>query len=737
MNRMVLLAAFSAVLAVVLAACAGETAAPQVIEKEVIVTQEVVREVPVEKVVTQEIVKTIEVPVEKVVTQEVIKEVMVPGETVVVTKEVVKEVPVEVVVTKEVIKEVKIPGETVIVEVPKEVIKEVVKVVEIEKALLPEFGEAPKLAQLVAAGKLPPVEDRVSEEPLVITGQEIGRYGGSLRRAFTSSRDQWNYGRMAKTGLLRWTLDGQILVPGVARSWEHNSDFSVWTFKLRRGMKWSDGMPFTADDFVFQHNDVILNDELVITKVHNMVSGGILTKFEKVDDFTVRYTWPAPYSLFGKSLTELDSLRGDARTLYHPTHYMKQFLPKYGGQAAVDKMAKDGGFETWVQMYQNKSDTVLNPDKPSTRPWLITADITQPRMIADRNPFFYGIDRAGNQLPYIDRLVFELVPDRELIILKSLAGEIDMQGRHIAFSSFPVLKQGEEKGGYKVFKYSPLGLIHAGLRFNLLGVGPEGEFLANKDFRIALSHAINRQEVNDILFYGLGQPRNHVAPRANPWYPGDKYGTLYLDYDPDKSNAMLDAIGLDKKDSDGFRLMPNGDRLNIQISTYNYGDNQELIANYWNAVGVHTDADVSTRALWETRVISAENFMVDGEGLGTTSQFNTPPSLEAPCCSFVPKEYSRWHASGGKEGKEPPDAIKQWMTLTKEGAEGTPEDRDTKAIEMGRLFAENQWTVTVIADVPSIFVVSNNLANVAEVAATGFGIRTPANLFPEVFFFRK
>ena len=250
MNRMVLLVALSAVLAIVLAACAGETAAPQVIEKEVIVTQEVVREVPVEKVVTQEIIKTIEVPVEKVVTQEVIREVMVPGQTVVVTKEVVKEVPVEVVVTKEVVKEVE-----KIVEVPKEVVREVIRIVEVEKPTVVEYNEAPQLAQLVAAGKLPPVEERLPSNPMLIpVFGEIGKYGGEIRRGYVGSHLSCNYGRPIRTGLLRFSTDGFSVVPAVAESVERNDNGTVWTAKLREGMKWSDGMPFTADDFIWHYN---------------------------------------------------------------------------------------------------------------------------------------------------------------------------------------------------------------------------------------------------------------------------------------------------------------------------------------------------------------------------------------------------------------------------------------------------------------------------------------------------
>ncbi len=501
-----LLALFA--LSMVAAACGEETVVKEV-PVEVVVEKEVVKEVPVDRIVMQEVVKEVQVPGETVVVEkEVIKEVKVPGETVVVTKEVVKEVPVEVVVTKEVI----IPGETVIVEVPKEVIKEVVKVVEIEKALLPEFGEAPQLAQLVAAGKLPPVADRVSEEPLIITGQEIGRYGGSLRRVFTSAGDAWNFGRMSRTGLLRWTQDGQSLVPGVAKSWEASPDGKVWTFHLRKGMKWSDGMPFTADDFVYQLEDVIGNDTLVPSKPSKLLVEGETSQMTKIDDFTVQYAFPAPNPLFGINVTNLDSIRGGAGTLHAPAHYMKQFHAEFAGQNVVDKMAKDAGFETWVQHYGDRFDSMLNTNRPTTRPWLVTTVITEPQMIGERNPFFYGIDRAGNQLPYIDRLVFELVLDRELIVLKAIAGEIDMQGRHIQFENFSVMQEGEEKGNYTVRKYGTLGSIPASLKFNLTWDGPEREYITNKDFRIALSHAINRDEINEILFFGLGEKRNFVAP---------------------------------------------------------------------------------------------------------------------------------------------------------------------------------------------------------------------------------
>jgi peptide/nickel transport system substrate-binding protein len=264
--------------------------------------------------------------------------------------------------------------------------------------------------------------------------------------------------------------------------------------------------------------------------------------------------------------------------------------------------------------------------------------------------------------------------------------------------------------------------------------------MENKDFRIALSHAINRDEVNDILFYGLGATRNHVAPPGSSTYPGAEAAMIYTEYDVDKANMMLDAIGLDKKDADGFRLLPNGDRLNLEITTYLYADNNELTASYWNAVGVHTEVDLISRGLCDDRKPGNKN-MVTGQGSQTLAQFSNPvfisPWTPAGCDGFGGMEYARWNGTNGAEGEEPPAEIKQLLQLVKDGIAGTPEDRDRLGKEIGRMHGEWQWVIAPVAAVPNPFIVSNNLGNVAEVAASVWQIRTPANLFPEVFFFRQ
>ena len=307
MKRLGLAFVLGLVLSVALAAC-GDEAAPQVIEKEVVVEKEVIKEVPVEKIVTQEVVKEVQVPGEQVVVEkEVIKEVQVPGETVVVTKEVVKEVPVEVVVEKEVTKVVEVPVEVVVerevtrvVEVPVEVVveKEVIKIVEVEKAFA-KFGEAPQLTQAVQGGNLPPVDQRLPSQPMVIpTFGETGKYGGTLRRFYLGPADGCNFFRVSRASMVRFSQDGFSFIPAVAKGWEVSDDGKQWTFFLREGMKWSDGDDFNADDIMFQYEEVILNDDLTSGVPRFLQSLDQAATVEKIDDVTVRFNFPNPNFIY-------------------------------------------------------------------------------------------------------------------------------------------------------------------------------------------------------------------------------------------------------------------------------------------------------------------------------------------------------------------------------------------------------------------------------------------------------
>ena len=736
MNRMVLLVALSAVLAIVLAACAGETAAPQVIEKEVIVTQEVVREIPVEKVVTQEIVKTIEVPVEKVVTQEVIREVMVPGQTVVVTKEVVKEVPVEVVVTKEVVKEVE-----KIVEVPKEVVREVIRIVEVEKPTVVEYNEAPQLAQLVAAGKLPPVEERLPSNPMLIpVFGEIGKYGGEIRRGYVGANLSCNYGRPIRTGLLRFSTDGFSVVPAVAESVERNDNGTVWTAKLREGMKWSDGMPFTADDFIWHYN-MIEDERVTAIPPPWILLGNTRGEVVKVDDYTVEFRFEGTNYVFGEMLTFQDGDCGrDRRHMqipFSPAHYLKQFHLDFNADAP--KLAKDGGFENWGQLYNRMDFPIGNPDRPSTRPWTVTSGVTGKRIEAVRNPYFYAIDPAGNQLPYIDKWVWDHT-DKAVLQLKVLAAEIDFQGRQIAFENFPTLKGGEEQGGYNVILWRSAQESDMAIMFNQAYEGPGGDHIRMAKLRQALSLATNRQEMNNILYHGTGLMVGSTPRKGHPFYPGDEAASMWIDYDPERASQMLDEI-LPNKDAEGFRLMANGDRLHLTImaNANAFGpqvDISEMAANDWDAVGVSAEVDQVASALYSQRVRNNQ-MMTKIEDTGGVGFLFTFPSDYLEFCVGA-WSWAQWYHSQGDVGIEPSDDAKKLLALWDKGKISPEAERIEIGKEIYKTIPTEAYCAGLIGGSPAehgTYIVSKRLRNVPPQAANGWPFRTPSPAYPEQFWY--
>ena len=712
MKKLLLFALISTLLAVALAAC-GETEAPQTqiveVPKEIIVEKEVIKEVPVVQVVEKEVVKTVEVP----------------GETVVIEKEV------------EVVKTIEVPVET---------IKEVVKVVEVPVALLPEFGEAPSLAQLVAAGKILPVADRIGQDPLVISVPEIGRYGGTWHRAHTSPADSWSFGRLNKTSMVRWSTDGTRMLPGVAKSWTSSPDGKVWTWNLRRGMRWSDGTPLTADDYMFQYNDIIANEVLTIPTEKR--GGNRLGVMEKVDDFTLTMTFEESNHNFLEVVSQTDTpgfvhVPGWVSGIpYSPSHYLKQYLPKYavGGEAALNRMAKDEGHEGWGQLFIHKFSTIdRSADRPVVAPWIVTSGFKEPQARSERNPYFYGIDQAGNQLPYIDRVVWDLIPDREVINLKAMAGEIDMQTRHIQFKNFPVLKQNEDQGNYHLALWKTFA-GGQGFTFNNTFDGPEGKWLADKEFRKALNVAVDRHAINEITYLGLGSVRQPVPSRTHPFYPGDKYANMNTQFDPAMANQILDSIGLSTKDGDGFR-MDGGKRIHIVITVQSgtpSADLAEQVAQNWEAVGIKTKVEAVVRATSDDKGRAGLTMVCAG---GPTAHFmlsaagTTIPRVTTQCNMSV--QWSKWNQTDGAEGIEPPADVKRMIQLIDEGKNVSLEDAADKIQEAFRLMMEGAYTLGIVGEVPCVVVISNNMGNVPEQAACNWPIRTPANAFPEGYFFRQ
>src|SRR3984957_19183823 len=433
-----------------------------------------------------------------------------------------------------------------------------------------KFQEAPALAEQVKAGKLPPVEQRLPEQPLVVPVVErTGEYGGVWRRAFLGPADANNYVRVVYDGLFRFSPDGAQIEPKLALGAKSSPDFKVWTILLRKGARWSDGQPFTADDIVFWYKDVLLNKDLtpsVPTWVRN--ADGSAAKVEKLDDYTVQFTYDRPATLFLSEVANQDG-PDQSYAMFLPAHYLKQFHPAYTPIADLDKMAQAVSFKSWTQLFAAKATPTSNPERPTMAAWMPVTRVSDPVFILRRNPYYIGVDTAGNQLPYIDEVRFTYFADQQALNLAAIAGDFDMQERHIQMTNYPVLKEQEAKTGkYRVLIWPTFGGSDAVVAFNTTYTADAvlGKLLATKDFRIALSYAINRDEIKESAFLGLGEARQPVPAPGHPYFPGQEWATKYTEFNSDLANKMLDARGLSKLDAQGVRLMENGKPLNLEIN---------------------------------------------------------------------------------------------------------------------------------------------------------------------------
>lgn len=375
--------------------------------------------------------------------------------------------------------------------------------------------ETPMLREDVAARKLPPVKQRLPDNPLVVTmdgkTSELGQHGGSLNMLIGRARDvrmMMVYGYARLVG-----YDGNLkIVPDVLESIEVKED-RIFTMKLRKGHKWSDGQPFTSDDFRYFWEDVANDKDLSPTgPPANLLVGGAPPKVEYPDKTTVRYTWAKPNPEL------LAQMAGPSPLfIFRPAHYLKQFHKKYNPRV-MELEKNDRGKRSWAAIH-NREDNMNNydnPNLPTLQPWINTTKPPADRFIGVRNPYFHRVDSAGRQLPYIDRVVLPVV-DGKLIPAKAGAGESDLQAREIQFANFTFLKKGEKTNNYQTLLWRTGQGSQFALYPNLNANDPVWrQLFRDVRFRRALSMAIDRAQVNQVLYFGLASPSNNTVIAESP-----------------------------------------------------------------------------------------------------------------------------------------------------------------------------------------------------------------------------
>jgi peptide/nickel transport system substrate-binding protein len=615
-----------------------------------------------------------------------------------------------------------------------------------------KYQGAPALDALVKAGKLPPVEQRLPEQPLVVpVVEKIGQYGGIWRRAFLGPADANNYVRVVYDGLFRFSPDGADIEPHLALGAKASPDFKVWTILLRKGARWSDGTPFTADDIVFWYKDILLNKDLMPslpTWMRN--TDGSAAKVEKIDDYTVQFTYDRPATLFLSEVANQDG-SDQSYAMFQPAHYLKQFHPNYTPMDKIAAMVKAANFKTWTELFYAKATPFMNPDRPSMAAWVATSRISDPVFTIRRNPYYIGVDKAGNQLPYIDEVRFTYFADQQALNLAAIAGDFDMQARHILMTNYPVLKEQEEKTGkYHVLIWPTFGGSDAVIAINTTYTADPviGKLLADKDFRIALSYAINRDEIKESVFLGLGEARQPVPAPTHPYYPGDEWAHKYTEYKPDLANQMLDKLGLTKRDGQGIRLMENGKPATIEISVVPafgaWPDVGQLVAKDWQAVGIKTVVQIRERALNLNMVLAnqlmAEIWNEDTTGFPFTGGSKLDVRNSPLQTLTIGPLYYRWLSSGGKEGVEPTEPLKRIMQLI-DTARSVGRDGQIKAAqELFRVWADNVYEIGTVGLTPmvqGVVVVNSKMHNVPTKIGNDWPLRTPGNARTEQFFFSQ
>jgi peptide/nickel transport system substrate-binding protein len=535
------------------------------------------------------------------------------------------------------------------------------------------YQQAPMLDDAVASGELPPVEERLPLNPLVVEPlEEIGTYGGTLRRgsANLSTYLTLNYTREP---LIMWHLpvvgDGP-LHPNLAESWEHNEDFTEWTVYLREGVKWSDGHPFTAEDVEFYWNDIAQNPNVTVaSSIVSVMLAGQAPVLEVVDDFTIKFIYHAPFPLFAE---------GHASTweFAWPKHFMSQYHPDYNTEATYEDL-------NFVGLVENGRGRV------TLKAWMLEEYIPGDIYRLVRNPYYWKVDPEGNQLPYMDYAVVQLVEDRQAVALGNVTGQFDLDAMWVGVQHLQLFTEAIRDG--RDISLTFADFTGVGFYFNLDAEDPvKRAAFRDLDFRRAFSMALNRAEIGNLFYAGLFQPAGSVFAPASGYYT-DEDAAKWSAYDPDAANALLDEAGYLDVTGDGFRDSPNGEPLQIilDVGVHDlYTPVVELVVDEYMAdIGLNVVMNVGDQTLVRDNFIAGEFEVHTWDIDGLDYPMGPERSILAPVGPNTPP----WHLSWSD------DPVDEDFVLYSElftAAPGLPEDeRNAVLTQASGLLADNVWFV--------------------------------------------
>jgi peptide/nickel transport system substrate-binding protein len=581
------------------------------------------------------------------------------------------------------------------------------------------YKESPSLAAAVSAKTLPPVADRLPQEPSIADfardGARLGKQGGSIRMLMAKAKETR---QMVVYGYARLVgYDHQLLLNADVLKSYKVEEGRIFTLTLRKGHKWSDGHPFTTEDFRYWWEDIANNKELSPAGPPvKMLADGVPPKVDILSETEIRFTWPSPNPEFVPALAQASPMY-----IYAPGHYLKQFHGKYAEPATLDAMVKAAKRRGWASLHNRKDNAYKNdnPELPTLQPWVVQTAPPAERFVFKRNPFYHRVDANGVQLPYLDEVNIDIVSGK-LIPAKAGSGEVDLQGRYLQFKDTPFLKQNEEQYNYVTHLWRTGKGAQLALYPNMNAKDPVWRSLfRDVRFRRALSLATNREEINEVVYFGVALPHNNALLPGSPLY-SEEAALSYAAFDLKKANALLDDMGL-KRGDDGIRLLPDGRKAEIIAESAGESTEEtdvlQLVHDTWRKAGIKLYTKPLQREVLRNRVFTGDTLLSIWFGLenGLASPQMSPEEF-APT-SQQQLQWPMWgqYLETKGEAGEPIDMEGPKHLFERYQAWRLAPDADAQEAiwrEMIKLYADQVYSIGLVSGALQPVVATKNLQNV-------------------------
>jgi peptide/nickel transport system substrate-binding protein len=584
------------------------------------------------------------------------------------------------------------------------------------------YQESPWLSADVSAGRLPPIGERLPSDPLVVDlkaeDKEIGRPGGTLRLMIGQGGDARSLLPFAYSRLIIYDRNYR-LVPDILASFEVK-DGRIFTLHLRKAHRWSDGSPFTAEDFRYYWEEIANNPKLNPDGLPPALrANGLPPSVEIIDQTTVRYTWVWPNQAFLPALAAASPLM-----IYRPAHYLKQFNPKYTSAQVIGRMLAEAKLDDWTELHRQRDDPLLlgNPEMPTLAPWTVISRPGSQVFAAVRNPYYHRIDKKGHQLPYIDRLV--LIPQTKSQIADAVvAGKSDLQATGLTLGDLPALRAAAKAGVIKLDLWPSGQGSQLALYPNLNAKDPVWRALMrDQRFRRALSLGVDRATINQKIYGGMAKPRANTLLADSPLFDPDAQ-KAWSEFDIARSQELLDGMGLRLDKKYGIRRLPDGRLLSLLVAIQGADPTEiavlRLIQDSWRKIGIELMIGAPLPSAFHARVLDGSTVMSLADGLA-----NGLATPEMNPAEFTPSnqgqlQWPRWglyEESGGAEG-DPADlpAAEQLVQLWKSWRDARAEAAKVAAWrKIIKINADEVFSIGLVGEVPQPIAVSPRLHNVPD-----------------------